>query len=100
MVKEMTLAEKVNVTTGTGWQMGLCVGNTGRPLLSSLYYGHANTDANCVIQDLPNTSNSLLFAYKTARLDSDSRKTLQPSPQGSPRARRGTASLCKCEALL
>ncbi|CAI7659522.1 unnamed protein product [Penicillium palitans] len=29
MVKEMTLAEKVNVTTGTGWQMGLCVGNTG-----------------------------------------------------------------------
>lgn len=48
MVKEMTLAEKVNVTTGTGWQMGLCVGNTGRPLLSS-QYGHANTDANCVI---------------------------------------------------
>ncbi|KAJ5972930.1 Glycoside hydrolase superfamily [Penicillium vulpinum] len=29
MVREMTLAEKVNVTTGTGWQMGLCVGNTG-----------------------------------------------------------------------
>lgn len=49
MIKEMTLAEKVNVTTGTGWQMGLCVGNTGRPLLSSQYHGHANTDANCVI---------------------------------------------------
>ncbi|KAJ5822619.1 Glycoside hydrolase superfamily [Penicillium robsamsonii] len=29
MVREMTLTEKVNVTTGTGWQMGLCVGNTG-----------------------------------------------------------------------
>ncbi|RDL36548.1 Uncharacterized protein BP5553_05900 [Venustampulla echinocandica] len=29
LVKKMTLAEKVNVTTGTGWQMGLAVGNTG-----------------------------------------------------------------------
>ncbi|CAG8959275.1 hypothetical protein HYFRA_00013044 [Hymenoscyphus fraxineus] len=29
MVKKMTLAEKVNITTGTGWQMGLAVGNTG-----------------------------------------------------------------------
>lgn len=29
MVKNMTLAEKVNVTTGTGWAMGLAVGNTG-----------------------------------------------------------------------
>jgi beta-glucosidase len=25
----MTLIEKVNITTGTGWQMGMCVGNTG-----------------------------------------------------------------------
>ncbi|KAJ6077026.1 hypothetical protein N7499_009007 [Penicillium canescens] len=29
MVRRMSLPEKVNVTTGTGWQMGLCVGNTG-----------------------------------------------------------------------
>ncbi|KAJ5566760.1 CAZyme family GH3 [Penicillium sp. DV-2018c] len=29
MVKKMSLPEKVNITTGTGWQMGLCVGNTG-----------------------------------------------------------------------
>lgn len=29
MVEKMTLAEKVNVTTGTGWRMGLAVGNTG-----------------------------------------------------------------------
>lgn len=28
-VVRMTLAEKVNITTGTGWQMGPCVGNTG-----------------------------------------------------------------------
>lgn len=29
MVANMTLIEKVNITTGTGWEMGPCVGNTG-----------------------------------------------------------------------
>lgn len=29
MVQNMTLAEKVNVTTGTGWMMGLAVGTNG-----------------------------------------------------------------------
>jgi beta-glucosidase-like glycosyl hydrolase len=29
MVKQMTLPEKVNITTGIGWSMGMCVGNTG-----------------------------------------------------------------------
>ena len=29
LVNKMTLPEKVNITTGTGWQMGLAVGNTG-----------------------------------------------------------------------
>lgn len=29
MVGEMTLTEKVNITTGTGWATNLCVGNTG-----------------------------------------------------------------------
>lgn len=29
LVAQMTLIEKVNITTGTGWQMGLAVGNTG-----------------------------------------------------------------------
>ncbi|RPA98501.1 hypothetical protein L873DRAFT_1808121 [Choiromyces venosus 120613-1] len=29
LVRKMSLAEKVNVTTGTGWSMGPCVGNTG-----------------------------------------------------------------------
>jgi beta-glucosidase-like glycosyl hydrolase len=28
MVRQMTLVEKVNVTTGTGWMMDMCVGNT------------------------------------------------------------------------
>lgn len=29
MVRNMSLVEKVNVTTGTGWATNLCVGNTG-----------------------------------------------------------------------
>lgn len=29
LVEQMTLVEKVNITTGTGWSMGMCVGNTG-----------------------------------------------------------------------
>ena len=29
LVGQMTLVEKVNVTTGIGWSMGMCVGNTG-----------------------------------------------------------------------
>lgn len=28
-VKQLTLLEKVNITTGTGWELGPCVGNTG-----------------------------------------------------------------------
>lgn len=29
MVGKMSLVEKVNITTGTGWSMNMCVGNTG-----------------------------------------------------------------------
>lgn len=29
LVEKMSLVSKVNITTGTGWQMGLAVGNTG-----------------------------------------------------------------------
>jgi beta-glucosidase len=28
LVRQMDLIEKVNITTGTGWMMGMCVGNT------------------------------------------------------------------------
>ncbi|QIX00807.1 hypothetical protein AMS68_006324 [Peltaster fructicola] len=28
LVKQMTLVEKINITTGIGWSMGMCVGNT------------------------------------------------------------------------
>ncbi|KAJ5887716.1 hypothetical protein N7495_007757 [Penicillium taxi] len=30
LVQRMDLLEKVNITTGTGWMMGMCVGNTGK----------------------------------------------------------------------
>ncbi|KAF2839795.1 glycoside hydrolase family 3 protein [Patellaria atrata CBS 101060] len=30
LVRQMTLVEKVNITTGTGWAMDMCVGNTGQ----------------------------------------------------------------------
>jgi beta-glucosidase-like glycosyl hydrolase len=32
LVERMSLPEKVNITTGTGWSMGMCVGNTGPAL--------------------------------------------------------------------
>ncbi|PGH10536.1 hypothetical protein AJ80_07479 [Polytolypa hystricis UAMH7299] len=34
LVEKMSLPEKVNVTTGVGWAMGLCVGNTGPATLT------------------------------------------------------------------
>jgi hypothetical protein len=43
LVKKMTLPEKVNVTTGTGWQMGLAVGNTG-PAIHAGFPGLALQD--------------------------------------------------------
>jgi beta-glucosidase len=43
MVSRMTLPEKVNVTTGTGWSMGLAVGNTG-PALNVGFPGLALQD--------------------------------------------------------
>ncbi|KAJ5946148.1 CAZyme family GH3, partial [Penicillium verhagenii] len=45
LVQQMTLLEKVNVTTGTGWMMGLCVGNTGPA-------AHVNFPSLC-LQDGP-----------------------------------------------
>lgn len=32
MIRKMDVIEKVNITTGTGWMMGPCVGNTGPAL--------------------------------------------------------------------
>jgi beta-glucosidase len=54
VVRNMTLIEKVNLTTGTGYFMGPCVGNTGSALrfgipnlcLQDSALGVANTDNN------------------------------------------------------
>lgn len=50
LVKQMTLVEKVNITTGTGWSMDMCVGNNGAvprlkfpQLCLQVYNGHAQT---------------------------------------------------------
>ncbi|KPM38591.1 putative beta-glucosidase E [Neonectria ditissima] len=43
LVSQMTLPEKVNITTGTGWSMGLAVGNTG-PALNAGFPGLALQD--------------------------------------------------------
>lgn len=43
LVEKMTLPEKVNITTGTGWQMGLAVGNTA-PALNVGFPGLALQD--------------------------------------------------------
>ncbi|KAI1321278.1 glycoside hydrolase family 3 protein [Xylariaceae sp. FL0255] len=43
-VSQMTLLEKVNITTGVGWENGPCVGNTGAaPRLG--YKGYCNQDS-------------------------------------------------------
>lgn len=61
LVGSMTLIEKVNITTGTGWRMGLCVGNTGM----SFHVPCANVYLH--IQGRPNLSTSPPYVYKTGR---------------------------------
>ena len=76
LVAQMTLPEKVNVTTGTGWAMGACVGNTGPvPRLGF---------PSICLQDGPL---GLRFA-----------DNISAFPAGSPSARRGTASSCSAAA--
>lgn len=43
LVEKMTLPEKVNITTGTGWQMGLAVGNSA-PAIHAGFPGLAYQD--------------------------------------------------------
>lgn len=47
LVERMSLVEKVNVTTGVGWQMGLCVGNTGMLDLILLSDLPSDLPSNC-----------------------------------------------------
>lgn len=68
----MTLIEKVNITTGTGWQMGLCVGNTGMLLVS---IKRPTTD-DLLVQAPPKKPDSLPSAYKTVPWAYDTQTTL------------------------
>ena len=55
MVSGMTLAEKVNLTTGTGWSMGLAVGNTG-PAIHAGFPGLALQDGPLGIRRADNAT--------------------------------------------
>lgn len=51
LVERMTLVEKVNITTGVGWQMGLCVGNTGKHIITETIPEELNIYLVCA--DIP-----------------------------------------------
>lgn len=53
LVQNMTLVEKVNITTGIGWQMGLCMGNTG-PVLGAKFPSLCLQDGPLGIRDADN----------------------------------------------
>ncbi|KEY72847.1 hypothetical protein S7711_04428 [Stachybotrys chartarum IBT 7711] len=55
LVSRMTLPEKVNITTGTGWSMGLAVGNTG-PAVHVGFPGLALQDGPLGIRHSDNAS--------------------------------------------
>ncbi|KAK7414408.1 hypothetical protein QQX98_006686 [Neonectria punicea] len=55
LVSQMTLPEKVNITTGTGWSMGLAVGNTG-PATNAGFPGLALQDGPLGIRRADNTT--------------------------------------------
>ncbi|KAI9744656.1 MAG: hypothetical protein M1818_002185 [Claussenomyces sp. TS43310] len=55
LVEKMNLIEKVNVTTGTGWSMGLAVGNTG-PASNAGFPGLALQDGPLGIRFADNAS--------------------------------------------
>lgn len=55
LVSRMTLPEKVNITTGTGWSMGLAVGNTG-PALNVGFPGLALQDGPLGIRRADNAT--------------------------------------------
>jgi hypothetical protein len=46
-VSQLTLLEKVNLTTGVGWEEGPCVGNTGTSRSSSVTIGSDNAWKKC-----------------------------------------------------
>lgn len=89
----MTLIEKVNITTGTGWQMGLCVGNTG---MSCVSITPPTTDS-LLVQEPPKKSDSPPSAYKTVLWAYDTQTTLALSLLALPPAPPGIEPLSATE---
>ena len=94
LVRKMSLIEKVNITTGTGWQMGLCVGNTGTSLASTYrstrHCIHILTGWRSTMQAPRKRPNFPRSVYRMAPWVSDTPIMLAPSRPGSPPARPGT----------
>lgn len=89
LVGKMSLAEKVNITTGTGWAMGLCVGNTGKPLLFfTMPCAHLNPQAP------PTMLVFLLCVFKMAHWESASRTRSQHFLRDLRLGQLGIASSC------
>lgn len=84
VVSEMTLAEKVNLTTGTGLYMGPCVGNTG----SALRFGIPNL----CLQDGPLGIRWVIIGCPSTRylMKSELPITTLPFPPASLPARPST----------
>ena len=92
LVKQMTLPEKVNITTGTGWAMDLCVGQTGRvdrlkfPSLCLQVRVSVGLPSACA-----NKSRTDLWVFASPI-------TSLPSPLASQLARHGPRNSCTCAA--
>lgn len=78
LVKQMTLIEKINVTTGTGWSMDMCVGNNGA--VPRLKFPQL-----CLQVGIDGSVGSwVLTACRTALWAFASQTTSPPSPLASP----------------
>lgn len=68
-VSQLSLLEKVNLTTGVGWEGGRCVGNTGSiPRLG--FPGFCNQDSPLGVRDSKISSQSIGLYEKNSKLKS------------------------------
>jgi beta-glucosidase len=81
LVKQMTLIEKVNITTGTGWSMDMCVGNNGAvPRLNFPQLCLQVCSQTCPAAEILCAN----ICCRTALSVFDLQTTSPPSPQASP----------------
>jgi hypothetical protein len=104
-VSKLTLLEKVNLTTGVGWEGGRCVGNTGSiPRLG--FPGLCNQDSPLGVRD-SEINGPRLFSWKSSNVYSgrklsiscwyQCRINLEPEPHVCPWCGHGSgASRQRC----